>query len=183
MNMMNIVNLLSMLLILISITIIISKDNLKLIVFFSAFSLISASLYYLYKSPDVALAEVAIGSAIIPLIFIISISKQREFVVISHVDDDFLRNCGLIKGVGYRILEDFTNYYGLKLSIYSNDIGKLYGIFRQRDVDLIIDKCPNTENYLIKGKESSILMNKLEQITEKYDRVVVLKVREGETYD
>lgn len=66
------------LLILILLIIISTEDNLKVVIYVSMFSVISGILYYLYSAPDVALAEVAIGSAIVPLIYIISISKHNK---------------------------------------------------------------------------------------------------------
>lgn len=66
------------LLIIILVAIILSNENLKIIIYSSVFSLICAILYFLYSAPDVALAEAAIGSAIVPLIYIISISKHSK---------------------------------------------------------------------------------------------------------
>jgi len=183
MNAMIIADLLQILLIIIAAVIVISKDNLQMVVFFAVFSLVTASLYYFNQAPDVALAEVAIGSAIMPLIFIISISRQREFIVISHVNDEFLSNHTYKIGKGYELLSEFTRHYGLKLKIYKSELGSLKGIFRSRNVDLIVEKCPSTHRYLLKGKESSILMNKLEQMTENEPLIEVIKIREGETDD
>ena len=45
-------------------------------------------MYALNQAPDVAIAEVAIGSAIIPLIYVISIARQREYIVLDRVDHD-----------------------------------------------------------------------------------------------
>lgn len=170
-------------LIIVTIIILRSKDKIKMVVLFSMFSLIIASLYYFNNAPDVALSEGAIGSAIIPLLFIISISKQDEFVVISKINDDFLNNNDVFKGQGYKILEQFTDHYGLTLKIYNNRFDNLKGIFRKSNVDLIVQSCPITNKYIFKGKESSILMNKLKQITEGYSNITVLTVKEGETDD
>ncbi len=57
---------------------------LRMVIFYAAFSLISAVLYYFFNAPDVAMAELAIGCAFVPLMFIIAISKQREFIIIYH---------------------------------------------------------------------------------------------------
>lgn len=179
---MTLINLLQIALIIVTLVIIIDRNNLRIVIFFSAFSLISASLYYFYKSPDLALAEVAIGSAITPLIFIIAISKQREFLVISHIKDkdNFLST---EHGRGYRILDKFTKDYGLKLVINSSDNNEIYGIFRTRNVDLVIEKDRKTGNYILKGKRSSILMNRLNQITKDDKRIKVVMIEEGEAYD
>lgn len=179
---MSIENILQILLILTSLFIVRIRDNLKVVIFFSLFSLITASLYYFYKSPDLALAEVAIGSAIMPLIFIIAISKQREFLVVSHIDEDdnFL---DFKVGKGYHILEDFTKHYDLKLIINVGQHDNLKGVFREKNADLVVEKCKNSGKYLLKGKKSSILMTKLEQITKNEDCIEIIKIEEGETDD
>lgn len=182
---MKIINLLQLLLILISVFIVISKNNLKIVIYFSTFSLVSASLYYFLKSPDLALAEAAIGSAIIPFIFIIAISKQREFLVISHIseDENFLDSNKLKQGRGYEVLNDFTKHYNLKLVINDSNYDELHGIFRIRNVDLVVEKCSDSHKYLLKGKKSSILMNKLEQMTKSDSEIEIVKIEEGEMDD
>lgn len=175
---------LQLIMIIIAISVVKTKNNLKLIILFSAFSLMAASLYFMHNAPDVALSEVSIGSAIIPLIFIVAISKQKEFIVINHLKDDFLKNNDTdYTGSGFEILNDFCDHYDLKLKIYNSNENQIQGIFREKNIDLIVDKCPDTNNYIFKGKESSILMNKLEQITKNIDDVTIIKVGEHETID
>ncbi len=175
--------LLQFILITITVAIMFGEDKIKMVILLSGFSLVTAILYYLNNAPDVALAEAAIGSAIMPLLFIIAISKQNEFVVISHLEDDFLNNReGESKSRGYMILEEFTNYYGLKLKIYRNDVDFLKGIFRKQNVDLIIDKS-DYNKYIFKGKETSILMNRLYQMIQEEDNIEFIMVKEGETDD
>lgn len=180
-----IIYLLQILLIFLAIYIIISRNNLKVIVSFSVFSLVTASLYYFFRGPDLALAEAAIGSAIIPLIYIIAISKQREFLVISHISkkDIFLSSNKDTMGNGYKLLDDFTKHYNLKLVINHGKYDELYGIFRSRNIDLVIEKCKETGKYILKGKKTSLLMNKLEQLANDEDKIVVIKLEEGEMDD
>lgn len=173
-------NLIQLLVIIIAIVIIRSKNNIKLVVFFSLFSLFIAILYYLNKAPDVALAEVAIGSAIMPLIFIISISKQREFVVVNHTEDDFLDNPD---GPGYELLMDFTKHYNLNLKIHNIELDNLKGVFRSRNVDLIVEKSSSENKYYLKGKGITILMNKLEDMVKDHPDIDIVRVSEVETYD
>ncbi|WP_432666465.1 DUF4040 domain-containing protein [Wukongibacter baidiensis] len=175
--------LLQILMIIIALIIISNKDNLKIIIFFAVFSLITASLYFFNNAPDVALAEVAIGSAITPLIFIISISKQKDFIVINHTKDDFFSHNLRKTGEGYKFLHDFTKHYDLKLKVYDNNLGSVVGIFRSRNVDLIVDNSPDIGKYILKGKVSSILMNKLEQLAINEPLIEIVKINEGETYD
>ena len=61
-------------LIILSIAIVVHKNNGTIIILIASFSLVTASLYLINRAPDVAIAEIAIGSAIIPLIYVISIS-------------------------------------------------------------------------------------------------------------
>lgn len=182
---MNVQQILLLLLIFLSVYIIKTKNNLKAIIYFSAFSLISASVYFFLSAPDLALAEAAIGSAIIPLIYIIAISKQREFLVVSRIsqDDPFLYHNQDIKGKGYQLLEEFTKHYNLKLVINHGKYDELHGIFRIRNIDLVIEKCMDTGKYFLKGKKSSILMNKLEELTKAQLNIVIIKIEEGEMDD
>ena len=182
---MKIINLLQIILIIISVFIVSSKNNLKIILSFSVFSLICAGLYFFLSAPDLALAEAAIGSAIIPFIFLIAISKQRKFLVIRHIDkdDEFLINDGERIGKGYKLLDEFTKHYNLELVINDSKYDELHGIFRIRDVDLVVEKNKKTGKYLLKGKETSILMNKLEQMTKGDKKIKIIKVKEEEMDD
>lgn len=182
---MSTIHLLQILLIFLSIYIIASKNNLRSIIFFSAFSLITASIYYLFRAPDLALAEAAIGSAIIPLIYIIAISKQREFLVVSHISekDDFFTCSNESIGKGYELLDSFTKHYNLKLIINHGKYDELYGIFRSRNIDLVIEKSEESGKYILKGKKTSILMNKLEQLAKDSEEIEVIKIEEGEMDD
>lgn len=178
---MNIIaDIMQILLIIISLAIVLSKSNINIVIFISVFSLLTSSLYFLNKAPDVALAEVAIGSAIMPLVYILSISKQREFIVISHIDNDVY----LYSGKGYQLLRKFTNYYNLKLYIFNNKTtDELSGIFRKSNIDLIVEKDPQTNKFFLIGKRSSILMNKLEEMVSDDPSTLVIKIKEGETRD
>jgi putative multicomponent Na+:H+ antiporter subunit B len=63
----NIALLLQIILILVALFIVFHEKNFTIIVLISVFSLVAATLYTINQAPDVAIAEVAIGSAIIPL--------------------------------------------------------------------------------------------------------------------
>ncbi|MGO1368684.1 MAG: Na(+)/H(+) antiporter subunit B [Senegalia sp. (in: firmicutes)] len=178
---MNIIILLQIFLIIIAITVIVLKDNLKAVIFFSVFSLISAILYFFYKAPDLALAEAAIGSAITPLIFIIAISKQREFIVVSgKVDDEFL-NVEKKTGIGYVMLKELTEHYNLKLTFVKSKSDISFNIFRVRNVDLFIYK--EDEKYIFKANPVSIISNRLNMMSNNYEDIEVRLIEEDEVYD
>ena len=148
------------------------------------FSLISASLYYMYKAPDVALAEAAIGSAIVPLIYIVAISRQNEFVVINEVMDDFLQmDPKGNKGDGNLILEEFCSYSGFKLILLNQVNSDITGIFRERNVDLIVKRSVETGKYLFTGKQSNILMNRLEGLVKDNENIQIVRIEEKEKND
>jgi putative multicomponent Na+:H+ antiporter subunit B len=173
-----ILNTLQILLIIIALAIVISNNNRTLVIFLAVFSLFSASLYYFNHAPDVALAEVAIGSAIMPLIYIISIAKQREFIVVDHTEDSYFS----YNGEGYHLLKAFTHHYKLKLIITTKIKGNVTGIFRRSNIDLVIDKTEDSI-YELKGNKTSILLNKLEAMTNTHNQIRIVRLKAGETDD
>ena len=105
-----IATILQVLLIIIAISIVFHKENFTIIILIASFGLIAATLYALNQAPDVAIAEVAIGSAIIPLIYVISISRQREFIILDRVNHDRFELDEMNIEV-YQILQSFVDTY------------------------------------------------------------------------
>lgn len=175
---------LQILLIIMAISIIAHKNNGTIIILITVFSLITASLYVINKAPDVAIAEVAIGSAIIPLIYVISISRQREFIILDKAMDNFIIDDGNFTGIGYILLKRFSDYYHLELNI-TNDArlcqigkGREQIVCEQTNVDLIVSKDQDTGKYQLKGKASNVLLTKLEQMAKDYDNIEVIKFKD-----
>ncbi|MFP4286676.1 MAG: Na(+)/H(+) antiporter subunit B [Candidatus Izemoplasmataceae bacterium] len=175
---------LQILLIIMAISIIAHKNNGTIIILITVFSLITASLYVINKAPDVAIAEVAIGSAIIPLIYVISISRQREFIILDKAMDNFIIDDGNFTGIGYILLKRFSDYYHLELNI-TNDArlcqigkGREQIVCEQTNVDLIVSKDQETGKYQLKGKASNVLLTKLEQMAKDYDNIEVIKFKD-----
>ncbi len=170
---------LQIVLIIIAIAIVLHKNNRTIIILVAAFSLVSASLYIINNAPDVAIAEVAIGSAIIPLIFVISISRQREFIVLDRAMDDFIISDNQLTGFGYVFLHRFTEFYHLELNICNDPnlcdwrAGPDQVLCEKTNIDLIVSKDEESGKYILKGKESSLLMNKLQQMAEDYENIEV----------
>ncbi len=175
---------LQFLLIFIAIAIVLHKNNGTIIILIASFSLVTASLYVINNAPDVAIAEVAIGSAIIPLIYVISISRQREFIVLDKAMDDFIISDNQFTGVGYVLLKRFSDFYHLELNITNDPLlcrlgeGKDQILCEETNVDLIVTKDPTTNEYVLKGKASNILMQKLEQMTKDYHNIKVIKFKD-----
>ncbi len=170
---------LQVILIMLAIAIVVHKNNGTIIILIASFSLVTASLYIINNAPDVALAEVAIGSAIIPLIYVISISRQREFIILDRVNDDFLITNDELTGIGYVLLKRFADYYHLELNI-TNDPGLCSlseamdkKLCQNTNVDLVISKDYDTGRYILKGSATSTLMHTLEDLAKDYDNVDV----------
>jgi uncharacterized MnhB-related membrane protein len=180
MEIITLANFFQILLIIITVALVASKNNTVIAILFSVSSLFIAILFFLNKAPDVALAEIAVGSAIMPLILIMTISKQREYVVITHVKDDFFDS---LTGEGRKVLENFADHYNLKLQIYDRDIDNIKGIFREKNVDLIIDRSDDKKTFYLRGKKSSLLINKLENMAKNVDNIEIIKEEEVETND
>lgn len=186
--------LLSFLLIII-LAIIFSQSNVRAIIMLSVFSMISAMAYYLYQAPDVAMAELAIGAAIVPLIYVISIARQKKYIVIDNTMDLFL-DPGM---TGYMLLADFCNQQNLDLVILKEAPDKNNFLLSSRDIDLIVeldrdpsipkdqpcDKPASDKRYVMLGSKSNFVFSALKELLEKKPCLYVRidYIREGETHD
>lgn len=157
-------------LILIGLFIIFEKQYFKMIILFSIFSLFAAALYFFNAAPDVAIAEIAVGSAIVPLILIISISKQQNFIIAGDI----------YKALSHKdfndLLNDFCDQYDLKLKFLtqSNDQKLLIrGVFRTVNVDLFINYNSEEECIELQGKEASLLMHHLKHRIDPLDNIKI----------
>lgn len=167
-------------LLLLTINVVIQKNNQHLIVYFSIFSLVIASLYFFSYAPDVALAEIAVGSAFIPLIFLIAISKQRTFTILFQSDFDFEY---------HNFLEDFCKKENLKLKIIKSvdvkddESNGVLGVFRRQDIDVIVDYNPKKKKYIMTCKQSNVMINRFEEIAIKYPKIRVVRIVDTNTLD
>ena len=162
-----IATILQVLLIIIALTVIFHKENFTIIIYISAFGLIAAVLYALNQAPDVAIAEVAIGSAIIPLIYVISIARQREYIVLDRVDHDrFELNEQNLRI--YELLNSFVDVHDLKLNVCSNIPGDDYVLTDELNVDLILSYDDQKKKFIIKGKKNRYLSHNLEKLQNNY---------------
>ncbi len=168
------------LLLLTTIAIIREKNNFKMIIFFSGFSLIAASLYFYNNAPDVALAEIAVGSAFIPLIFLITISKQRTFTVMSNTEKEFMY---------FDLLDKFCKDENLELKviksieIVDDDSKSIHGVFRRHDLDLIIDYNKKKKKFILTGKKSNLLINRFGELVKSTHHIRLIKIEDEETED
>ena len=174
---------LQMILVVIAIAIVIHKRNFTIIILIATFGLVAASLYIINKAPDVAIAEVAIGSAIIPLIYVISISRQREFIVLDRTNDGFFEYGFELSGEGFQILSDFVKEYDLSLNICVDIQGKAITLIQELNVDLIVSKDTKTNQYVLVGKESSVLMTKLKNQVKDVPHIRIETIKEEKKND
>jgi len=173
---------LQVLLIIIALAIVFHKENFTIIILIASFGLIAATLYALNQAPDVAIAEVAIGSAIIPLIYVISISRQREFIVLDRVNHD-QHDLDEMNEEIYKVMTNFVNDYDLRLNVCSDIQGSAEELTKELNVDLIISYNEELKKFEFKGKSSSILMKRLKEMTKDYTYIRVIALKEGESID
>lgn len=173
---------LQILLIVIAIVIVFHKENFTIIIYIAAFGLIAATLYVINQAPDVAIAEVAIGSAIIPLIYVISISRQREFIVLDRVDHDKLSLDQEMIEV-YDLLTKFADDHSLKLNICAGIKGSESELTRELNIDLIIVYNEDKQYFELKGKSSSIILKELKAVTKPTKTMKVSTIEDRDLYD
>jgi multicomponent Na+:H+ antiporter subunit A len=74
-----IVSILIFLMLVSAIAAVIFKDLLSAVIASCVVSLIAAVLFYFLQAPDVAMAEAAIGAALITAIFVIALRRTKRF--------------------------------------------------------------------------------------------------------
>lgn len=171
---------LMLLLLLVTTVIVFEKNNQRIIVYFSVFSLIAASLYFYNHAPDVALAEIAVGSAFIPLIFLITISKQQTITVMMNTSKEFIYK---------NLLEEFCKSENLKLKIiksedvHDDEAKSIHGAFRRQDIDIIVDYNSKKKRYDLTCKESNLMIDRFMRMTNKVHGIRIIKATDEETLD
>lgn len=174
------IKVLMLLLLLMTIIIVMEKNNKRIIIYFSIFSLLAASLYFYNHAPDVALAEIAVGSAFIPLIFLITISKQRTFTVMLNTEKEFIFEDLVINFCKNENLE-------LKLvnakDVYDDETKSIHGAFRRHDIDVIVDYNPKKKRYDLTCKESNVMIDRFEQLATKEHGIRIIRTFDDETLD
>lgn len=117
------------------------QNNYLLILYASLFSFAAACLYFVCAAPDLALAEIAIGCAFIPLIFTIAIMRQNTFTVVFFSKEGGQAYCDpeiLIEFMA--VAEIFCEKHRLKLKFVMHPNSyepSVKGIFRLGNTDLI----------------------------------------------
>ncbi len=135
--------LLSFLLLCIALALVFAEHNFKIIAYFATFSLTAACLYFINHAPDIALAEIAVGCAFIPLIFTIAVTRLNSFIVIFFHNENEQAYCDPDVMLEFMVLaERFCAENGLKLKILTKPIAympDIRGVFRPGNIDVIAD--------------------------------------------
>ena len=141
------------------------SNNYKLILYAAFFSFAGACLYFINGAPDLALAEIAIGCAFIPLIFTIAIMRQNTFTVVFFSDEGQPAYCDpqvLIEFMG--IAEVFCGRHQLKLKIVTHPKSyepSVRGIFRLGNTDLIAHYIEEEKQLHVWGNKGNRLIPEL----------------------
>jgi uncharacterized MnhB-related membrane protein len=177
-----IATILQVFLIMIAILIVRHKENFTIIIYIATFGLVAATLYAMNQAPDVAIAEVAIGSAIIPLIYVISISRQKEYIILDRVDHDRFQ-LDEQNILVYELLTAFVERHGLRMNVCAGIEGAEETLTDELNVDLIIVYNDTTNKFELKGKASSVLIDRLRSDCEDHPFIEVVALEEGGRHD
>lgn len=130
-------------------------NNYYLILFAAMFSFCAASLYFINAAPDLALAEMAIGCAFIPLVYTITIRRQNTFTVIFFSQDGSAAYCPpelLIEFMA--VTETFCAKHNLKLRLLTHPSvydASARGIFKLGNTDLVANYIEETSSLKLWG--------------------------------
>lgn len=175
--------LLQVFLIITALAVVFHQNHFTIIILMSVFSIIAATLYMINQAPDVAIAEVAINAAIIPLIYVIAISRQRELIVYDKLHHGEVNPEKTFAGDIYTYLDSFAKKHKLRLNIHCDLNASEAIVFHELNVDLLIDQDPKTQAYILKGKSSNVLMKKISKDLKGHSHIRLALVEEGETLD
>ena len=175
--------LLQIFLILTALSVVFTKNQFTIVILMSVFSLIAATLYMLNQAPDVAIAEVAINAAIIPLIYVIAISRQRELIIYDKLQHGSIDPDVIQKGEVYTYLYDFSKKHKLRLNICCDLDGNDQTVFKDLNVDVLIDQADHCKGFVMKGKSSNVLMKKMVKDLKKHPYIRMELLEEGEHLD
>lgn len=175
--------LLQLFLIITAIAVVFHQNHFTIIILMSVFSIIAATLYTVNQAPDVAIAEVAINAAIIPLIYVIAISRQRELIVFDKLHHGSTNPNQKLVGDVYVYLEQFSQKHKLKLNICHDLDANDKVVFQDLNVDVLVDRDGPSGPYVLKGKSSNVLMKKMMKELKGNQRVRFEMIEEGENLD
>jgi uncharacterized MnhB-related membrane protein len=135
----------------IAITVIFQKNLYFCVIYLAVSSLVAGILFVVFSAPDIALAEIVVGCALIPFVYVITINKQKEFLVLDEIMDEGSK--ALISS-----LDHFCRDEKLKLKLMcsgDHEDYELMNVFRKSNIDLIIKKTDAV--YVLICKESSTI--------------------------
>lgn len=160
--------LLCLLLLILAVLMIREENNTTLIILFFLFSFDAACIYLISSAPDIALAEIAIGCAFIPLVYIITIMRQNTFTVAFYAGDETQSYCDpevLIRFMA--LLEEFCDLYELKPRLITHPIRfkpAMEGVFRPGNIDILADYDETAGILNLLGNGRNVMIPQLEKI-------------------
>lgn len=159
------------------------ENNTTLIILFFLFSFDAACIYLITSAPDIALAEITIGCAFIPLVFIITIMRQNTFTVAFYAGDETQSYCDPEVLVGFMaLLEEFCDLYDLKPRLITHPIRfkpSMEGVFRPGNIDILADYDEVKGILNLMGNGRNVMIPQLEKILGRDQRICFIDAGEG----
>lgn len=128
-----------------------SPKTKRAVIYMGTFSFFASLLYLFYQSPNVAIAEAAMGCTLAIVIYLVALKKQKKFLVYVYYD------------ISHDLLEIIENF------CQSEDLIFHYIRFKKEDYEKIVQKDKfdllihkKNENIYLFSKEENI---KIEQLT------------------
>lgn len=111
----------------------------RAVIYSSVYSMIFSISYLLYKAPDVAIAEAAIGCTLSTVLFLVALKKFKVFRVYYIQRNNKSDQAVTIKNAVVRILSEFSTEMELEIDvIYTNE--SIKEIVTQHSYDLVVEQ-------------------------------------------
>lgn len=143
-------------------------NNYHMILYAALFSFCAASLYFFNAAPDLALAEMAIGCAFVPLIYTIAIRRQNTFTVVFFSREGESAYCPpdlLIEFMA--IMETYCGEKGMKLKLIPHPDPyetAPRGAFKLGNTDLLANYFEESDSLQVWGDLANKLIPPLEEV-------------------
>lgn len=158
-----------------TIALIFQKNLFYCVVIITISSIISAVLFVIFNAPDIALAEIAVGCALIPFVYIISITKQKDFLILDQIRDESSQHI-------IEAFDEFCSDKKLRLKVLTEGYTEEYSlsnVLRVKNIDMVINK--SDDIYEIACKSSSDINDQAIKFIEAFDfNAIVSFIRIGE---
>jgi len=114
---------------------------------------------------------------------VIAISRQRELIVYDKLQHGTIDPSQPLVGEIYEYLDQFSQKHKLKLNLCRDLGGNDKTVFKDLNVDVLVDLDKSAKHYILKGKSSNVLMKKMMKDLKGKTNIRFEMVEEGDYLD